>query len=68
MNFRTGVHFEQVGHVLSTRIVETLSLQFSIKMKMVKGSTLRWFRNFDAGIVAYPPVHEEVAANHKLKQ
>jgi hypothetical protein len=28
---------------------------------------LRWFRNFDAGIVAYPPVHEEVAANFGKK-
>jgi hypothetical protein len=47
--------------------VETLSLQFSIKMKMVKASTLCWFGNFDAGIVLFPPVHEEVAANHQLK-
>ncbi len=31
VNFRTGFHFRQVGHVLSTKIVEILSLQFSIR-------------------------------------
>jgi hypothetical protein len=30
-------------------------------------ASLHWFGNFDAGIVSFPPVHEEVAANFGKK-